>query len=137
MPSAMLLGPTVSVPSELTGNAEIPRFGLQKLAGPIVRSTFREILLLVPGILNLISACSRNQAAIQIDTPLGVSTLRMSVIVWSLFFEPEPSLERSATTDQLIRPVGHLLPRFPHCTTQVSSGKSCWSLLSLVEWPGE
>ena len=45
---------------------------------------------------SLIQVCSRDQAAIQIDIyPLGATTPRMSVIVWLLFFEPEPSLERS------------------------------------------
>jgi hypothetical protein len=50
----------------------------------------------------LISVCSRNQAAIQIDFSVGALTPRVSVIVWLLFLEPEPSLERSISTDQLV-----------------------------------
>ena len=68
---------------------------------PIVRSTLRAFWLLVPSIsfqikisfglretveVGLISVCSRNQAAIQIDFSVGALTPRVSVIVWLLFF---------------------------------------------------
>jgi hypothetical protein len=70
---------------------------------PLV-SFFYQIILELRTTANwsLISVCSRDQAAIQIDTPPGALTPRMSVIVWPLFFEPEPSLERPVPTDQLV-----------------------------------
>ena len=67
----------------------------------VPRSTLRANWLLVPGIsfqikisfelretveVGLISVCSRNQAAIQIDFSVGALTPRVSVIVWLLFF---------------------------------------------------
>ena len=42
--------------------------------------------------VGLISVCSRNQAAIQIDFSVGALTPRVSMIVWLLFFNPNRRL---------------------------------------------